>query len=343
MLKIGGAMRGKSVVCPQCRTRLDVPLQSDQTAESLFQIMKQKRNKSAHSFPDGIIGPKNNLDNLDNLGNLGATNSQSKNNDHSSQQLAASFGQLELDEIDLWIASMAPAFKMVHDEAISEAHKKESQNFRNPETLFLQDENISAYKRRRMIPILIGAAISMLLGGFASGYYLGNCRVSDAELQQLPHIPDAKCVLVEGILFFRDEFGNKNPDADACVLILPKNRTPTLPLSTAGFSPNAANSHHMSDSIQQIQELGGAFTRTGADGTFSLELPSEGNYSIILVSSHAHCNEEAKDSLEMSDLKSFFLSPKDIVSNYQFEKDDYSLTFGTQKIQKTFVFPRAVR
>lgn len=43
MIKIGRQMAGRVVVCPQCGTRLAVPLQSDPTAEAVYKAQRERR------------------------------------------------------------------------------------------------------------------------------------------------------------------------------------------------------------------------------------------------------------------------------------------------------------
>jgi DNA-directed RNA polymerase subunit M/transcription elongation factor TFIIS len=274
MIQIGAQRAGQLVVCPQCGERLTVPAQSVAQAETLYQFLKQKRlaekngkKVDLQSLPKSI---DSSLPVRERIQDQVQVPLQENRNRETDEEQNGSLEECDPEEMDRWIKEFwttQPNENKTATENISVSvsvppapTQSVAENRETAAITIRQHETWLLFRTWLFIVFLFG-----LVGGFGLCSFFTGFRKNISEIDG-----SAKPVLssenfVAGKLYYRGFDGERIPDADAVVLLLPLNRIPTFPISGVGLRPEDNHLSSAEDSVQQIKEIGGAFQRTGAD------------------------------------------------------------------------------
>jgi broad specificity phosphatase PhoE len=349
MIQIGSQRAGQLVVCPQCSERLTVPAQSVAQAETLYQFLKRKRlaekngktsgfsalQKTAQKSADSALPVHEQVQIRENA------------NEEIEEETNGTLEEINPEEMDRWIkefwttqpkenkiatenirtsTSVPPTpVQQASVQPVAEICKTATLTIRQHETWLL-------FRTWLFIVFLFG-----LVGGFSICSFFTSLRKNISEMNgsATSVLTSENCV--SGKLYYRGFDGERIPDADAVVLLLPLDRIPTFPISGVGLRPD---DHHLSstaDSVQQIKEIGGTFQRTGADGTFLIQYENKGRYLILMISAHSKRSDaEEPDVATIRELKRFFRNPKELLSDYHFSREEYEFEQGKYLIRQTF-------
>lgn len=91
--------------------------------------------------------------------------------------------------------------------------------------------------------------------------------------------------------------GNQRlPDEGAVIIALPETKDAGQRAPAAGMRPDEPLPETMLAGVQQIRDMGGAYTRAGPQGDFTMSLASGGKYHVLVLSHHARRtgNEDVK-------------------------------------------------
>lgn len=344
MMKIGPQMLGRTVVCPRCEKKVEVPLESDPKAEELFRFIKEKRAREKQQGKHDAAETFEALTDEDKDLMLTPPPLLPGTTEKPIGEFNEGiFEHLESDEIDCWIKEFWNS-NAERSGIIQKSTKDGEAGKSRPESLATGIEDADSALRNRgartlvrlllMIVFLLGGIVGFLLHALTDYLHRDSNTAVTTTL-----LLDSNTTLVRGLLTYRDDNGNTLPDADAVVVILPKDHVPAMPWTSGGLRPNDPNYDPMSENVQQIEELGGQFLRTGTDGYFVAEILLQGHYILLTISSHATRSEARKeiDPVILNDLKRFFRNPVDLVDNYCFQKDEFYFVPGVYFIRQTFV------
>lgn len=94
--------------------------------------------------------------------------------------------------------------------------------------------------------------------------------------------------VVTGRVMYATSGGTSFPDEGAVVMILPAKTRPAADekIPYEGLRPTDLPPNARSTSMERLQVLGGAYTRTDAGGEFRVNLPRGGEYYVLIVSNH---------------------------------------------------------
>ncbi|MDR2438921.1 MAG: hypothetical protein LBE12_06085 [Planctomycetaceae bacterium] len=337
MIQIGAQRAGQTVVCPQCGERLTVPAQSVAQAETLYQFLKQKRltekiekNAKKNTAPPLQQTPKLQSPAAD----------QEKKNEELDEEPNFSLEEWDTEDVDRWIKefwiTQSKENNIITEQpnTINTTKPVSPPTAANHETTAItirQHETWLLFRTWLFIVFLFGVA-----GGFGICSFYNSFHKNVSE-----HNRSAKPVLsaehvVTGKLYYRGFDGERIPDADAVIMLLPLDRVPTFPISGNGLRPGENRPQLTEDSVQQIKEIGGAFQRTDADGTFSIQYENKGRYLLLMISSHAKRSGSVPDTVTIRNLKRFFRNPQEFLGDYSFSHDEYDLDQGIYLIRQTF-------
>ncbi len=142
--------------------------------------------------------------------------------------------------------------------------------------------------RRLSIPrwvLYVQAVLIAVVAGlaFGSGYWMGKGTQPPVE-----ETPPAKrdAVLIRGSAHYRNDRGLKTPDADAAIVIVPKDAIAEHKIDIKGLRPRDPAPTEKNPAIQAIELLDGAYARTDRIGKFSVVL-RPGEYWVLALSRHA--------------------------------------------------------
>jgi len=127
--------------------------------------------------------------------------------------------------------------------------------------------------------------------------------------------------------------GNQRlPDEGAVIIVLPETKDAGQRASAAGMTPDEPLPETPLTGVQQIRDMGGAYTRAGPQGDFSVNLASGGKYYVLVLSKHARRtgNEEVKVT-DVRTLGRFFDGAIDLLADSK-----YRLTSETVRGDRTF-------
>ncbi|MDR2705285.1 MAG: hypothetical protein LBC02_05870 [Planctomycetaceae bacterium] len=353
LIQIGAQRAGQLVVCPQCGERLTVPAQSVAQAETLYLFLKQKRlaEKNGQKF--------------DSPPSQNSTDSplpvpvqkqiqkqipeqiqeqvqvQENRNGETDEEPNGSLEEVDPEDMDRWIKEFwttqpnenktvtenipAPtSVQPIPVQPVAENHEAAALTIRQQETWFL-------FRTWLFIVFLFG-----LVGGFGLCSFFTDIRKNISAFNG-----SAKPVLssdnfVTGKLYYRGFDGERIPDADAVVILLPLDRIPTFPISGVGLRPSDNQFSSTEDSVQQIKEIGGVFQRTDADGTFLIQYENKGRYLLLMISAHSKRSDAEPDSTTIRELKRFFRNSKELLGDYHFSCEEYEFDQGKYLIRQTF-------
>jgi hypothetical protein len=339
MIQIGAQMTGRNVVCPQCGERITVPTQSVPQAEALYQFLKRKRiaEKTGRNL-DLPLPTRQPEQPLPPTGQPVVT-VQEKRQNKDEEKPSSLLEDFEADEVDCWIAefwatnpSSESGNLETKQRVISEPAKSAvSKTFEEAAVTVRHRQTLALFRTWLLVVFLLG-----FIGGLCTYSFFAGFRKKTPETtgSTKPKLPQEN--IVTGKLFYRGFDGERLPDADAVVLLLPQDRIPAFPISSEGIRPGDTQSESVGDAVSQIEEIGGFFQRTGIDGTFSIPYKKEGRYLALMISSHAKRSEPDMDTVTFQKLQYFFRNPKDLIDDFRFIREEYEFEQGKYIVRETF-------
>ncbi|GHT44353.1 hypothetical protein FACS189454_01460 [Planctomycetales bacterium] len=355
LLKIGSAQAATVIVCPKCGTNIVVPSQSSPKAEELYQFLKRKKAEAESAKQQGSIlfrsgqaptGKGAYYNNLDLYLKDAIRKNNSPADDVNRDDNVPENSESKLEE---WIAEFWAANPQEEITETKQPEKSESQNTERekqkrkdkqqeqpnepPKMMIPTNELDSAalivrlQENVRTLRLLI--AIGFLLG-VSLGYFVhiiqSNQQLRPAQVNQ----PQGENILI-GTLQYRNQNGEKQPDADAVVIFIPKDAKPSSPLESLGLRPGDPPD---GERVRQIAELGGKCVRADASGRFEFAYKSDQPYWGLLISAHNKRTEDIPQEVRRS-LRVFFRNPTELLGDYNFILEEYDWQSGQYMLRQT--------
>jgi hypothetical protein len=135
-----------------------------------------------------------------------------------------------------------------------------------------------------------------------------------------------------GTLYYRNENGERQADADAVIICLPKDRVPSPLFSCEGLRPNIPLKN---DARQLISEFGGMYERADANGSFTVEYKVGVQYIVVLISAHQTPPGEGRKPSDGQMLHRYFGDSK-LLGEYCLNIDEYEWLGGKHSLRYTF-------
>ena len=191
--------------------------------------------------------------------------------------------------------------------------------------------------------LVVVSAVSVLVGvglGFGLSRIVTSSGVTESPPRTAKEVaPDAAPAKpqVKGRITFRNARGQVEPDAGACLILVPTPRDNAVKLPSVGLRPND-ESKARQEAQDVLQEQGGRLAIADSDGNYHLELPEERNYQVILLSHYQGRladdpgPEEARQAVEEN-----FDRPEQLVGKLAFEMAEFAYA-GTRTIVWDYTF-----
>ena len=149
------------------------------------------------------------------------------------------------------------------------------------------------------------------LACFALGMMVG----SNSASRQISSGAPSPCI-VSGRVSFRTQRGDRQPESEGVVILLPKDAHPQPKATIQGLRPTDNRPAENHSGIQALREIGGTFVRTNPDGTFRARLPDAGNYFVLFLSgSKRQTATEPPKKSDLAQIGRYFDSAYDLVAN----------------------------
>ncbi len=192
---------------------------------------------------------------------------------------------------------------------------------------------------RRMLYVHAAILFATALAAFGLGYLSGrgsgpaggNSATQDENAVAQKRVP------VEGKVLLAAAGGKKSGDADAAIIILPLNKTPSPRFPPDGFCPSDPPLSSVDRTSKRMAEFGGVSERADAGGDFSLFVPEPGSYRILIIS-HKSSRSDAgtPDTADLSILRIYFERPTDLLRSFKYRLMTKELKIGTAPIDVEF-------
>jgi hypothetical protein len=300
MLKIGTSKTGSIVDCPRCKKSVVVPLQSAPQAEQLHQLLKQKRSEK--------VTPQT---------------ADSASSEPAWEDLN---GNIDDAELDRWIDELWTSIPTSKDDSAPARDLAQSRS--------LETDLAALQHRYKLTVTLFNISLAVVfLAGVLSGVLLHLSLTRSANRASVPAVNQeaASKNEVSGTLYYLNENGDRQADADAVIICLPKDKPLPQPLSFRGLRPDEEQNN---DSIQLIAEMGGMYARADANGSFTLPYQEGIRYYVVLISAHVQGDEEVSPTI-LRDLRRFFRDPN-LLNNHCLITDEWEWADG--KLSPRFIF-----
>lgn len=190
--------------------------------------------------------------------------------------------------------------------------------------------------------VAVGVASGFI--GVGLGFGLGRIFLSSGVIESrspavrevVPEAAPAK-PQVKGRITFRNARGQVEPDAGACLILVPSPRDNAVKLPSVGLRPNDESKVRL-QALDVLQGQGGRLAIADSDGNYHFELPEERTYQVILLS-HFQGRladdpgpEEARKAVEEN-----FDRPEQLVGKLAFEMAEFAYA-GTRTIVWDYTF-----
>ncbi|MBN1909824.1 MAG: hypothetical protein JW818_08810 [Pirellulales bacterium] len=182
---------------------------------------------------------------------------------------------------------------------------------------------------RRTLYVQAGLFLALGLLALAAGYFIGR---GDATLETVTAREEAarQPVRVSGTITWRDMRDTSQGDRGAVVIFLPEGARPDALILMDGLRPTDLPLAEDSPALRPIRDLGGVYTRTGPDGTYSVELPDRGRYNILFLSKWTRRPADVlPEQVDREELAAYFDDPTALIGRQKyhwafrdFEADD---------------------
>lgn len=339
MMKIGPQMFGRTVACPQCGGQIKVPFESDPKAEELYRFMKTRRAEERVT-PQSSDSARESTDKASGRKDLPAKPRPSKAASPGAVPAGKTvpaggselreIERLDTEEIDHWIEEF---WATIPEDEAGRGEMPVPTRPVMPDRPDRSTDPMDRHVSRSAFLVILSVALFL---GFSAGlvahYLFSGVRAETRDKER----PVAQKILVSGKLFYRNVLGKRTPDADAVVLLLPQTRAPAFPVSTKGLRPNDEHFDPNGENVAKIEEFGGVFRRTGADGSFSASLPDQGRYLVLLISSHEKRDDAELELETEEELRRFFRQPAELIGDYCYYLEEYDIGPGMSMIRQTF-------
>lgn len=189
---------------------------------------------------------------------------------------------------------------------------------------------------RYVVYIQGGLFLLVAVVAFAAGYFIGRGDAS-VEMQAVEQESQRQRVLVEGRVVYNPGTGNLAPDEGAVVIVLPDDALPERKIPVQGLRPQDPPPRESLESLSTIEALGGGFVRADETGTFSLVLPQQGRYWVLIVSRHAsRAPGQRIETVDYDLLDRIFLLPEHLIGSRKYFWELRDLELGMEPVSHNF-------
>ncbi len=181
---------------------------------------------------------------------------------------------------------------------------------KNPDTLS-RPLHISRTAFYSIGGLIVGTAIVAFLLGWTMG--------RETRFHESPAVGGGTWHRVSGRISFLTQRGKSAADAESVVVALPANRKPDEKFDSSVLRPEIAPNNVPTPLLQAIRAFGGGYTRVDRNGTYDLELPSAGEYYILVISNHATRPASRQPSTpEIVEMGRFFTRASELIAKNDF-------------------------
>jgi len=171
---------------------------------------------------------------------------------------------------------------------------------------------------------------------FGGGYLMGRGDAIDRREAEAEGAAKER-VLVEGRVAYRPGPGQLAGDENAVIIALPDGAFPQEGISFRGIRPEDEPPGENHKSLRMIAELGGTYARADAKGAFSMVVPDQGTYRLLIVSAHADRPAGTEiDELHLSEIQQYIELAEHLIHRHQYRWTTEEINIGFNPIEVEF-------
>lgn len=189
------------------------------------------------------------------------------------------------------------------------------------------------YAQGALLPVV--ALLAFLIGVMAGGGFSSSPERTTPVAVPRPSV-------VQGTVMYEDAGGKLAPDVGAVVLVVPVDARPETgsKISPEGLRPADAPPDQAHLGLRSLHVLGGSYARVSDQGTFSLQVPSAGNYFFLYLSRrYSRPVGQTPEVNDLAQMGRYFLPPTDLLGQQQYAWVEQRVEGNTQ-VEQTFSRPR---
>jgi phage FluMu protein Com len=187
----------------------------------------------------------------------------------------------------------------------------------------------SYYTQGLLFPLFAAVA-------FAAGYYIGR---GDAtyELKVQAETKAKETILLEGKVVYNPGTGEIAGDRNAVIIVLPETKEldPKLDIRDIRVTDPPPSRNHKT--VRRIEEMGGGYARANLQGEFSILLPDQGKYCLLIVSRNAsRPANRAPGEFDLVQIEKYFTLPEHLIEQFKYRWETLEINKGTDLIEQDF-------
>ncbi|MBN2477437.1 MAG: hypothetical protein JXB62_22720 [Pirellulales bacterium] len=175
---------------------------------------------------------------------------------------------------------------------------------------------------------------------FGAGYLIGR---GDANYHQQAEEEAAakERILVEGRVAYSPSSEQLVGDQGAVIIALPDGEYPEKTMLIQGIRPQDPPPGENQKTVRTIADLGGVYTRADASGAFSLVVPDQGKYHLLVISAHAARPDGSLiDEFDLSEMEQYFKLAEHLVNRFKYRWTTEEIHIGFNPIEIEFGLDR---
>jgi len=176
---------------------------------------------------------------------------------------------------------------------------------------------------------------------FGLGYLIGRtAKVGEVRQQQADAARQA--VTIEGALTYQTGGGAVQADQNAVIIVLPETKQPLdSKIVVRDIGPGSPLPGEKPDQVPaavgEIDKLGGAYARADDKGEFSVVVPDQGDYFVLLISAHARRPLRSQiHELHLERMGYYFTMPEGLIGSYAYDWKPTLVNVGLNPIKHNF-------
>jgi len=159
-----------------------------------------------------------------------------------------------------------------------------------------------------------------LLGFVAIVFFILGVVVGGRSARHEGRLANPRACIVQGAISFADSDGDRLPDEESVICIVPATRRPDQKLAAESLGPDAPRPRPDELALRTIKQLGGTYARADARGEFRLHVPTTGRYYVLIVSQHAlRPPTEHPSPRDLAEMGRYFVPATTMVQQYRYQ------------------------
>jgi len=178
--------------------------------------------------------------------------------------------------------------------------------------------------------------IVLAAAAFGAGYFIGR---GDAtyEKKLAAEAAAKESIMLEGRIVYNPGTGQIAGDRGAVIIALPERDPldPKLGIRDIRVTDPTPTENHKT--LRRIRNLGGGYDRANVDGNFSILLPDQGKFWLLIISANTtRPRDQELDDVDLVQIENYFTLADHLLDRYKYRWESLEINRGTDLIEQDF-------